>query len=154
MLHSTLQDPSYVHHSTEWLLWVWDCSVIFSFFQLHNVVSAQWWAARYVLGTVLTIIHMISSMVFCLLMALDNFLSLSALSLLWLYHFLLRRCIWKKPCVPLSPLGRAFETHRILELTLLRGAVGQSGGGKQACTKHFCCLAVGLQATLTYFLVR
>lgn len=44
------------------------------------------------------------------------------------------------PCVPLSSLGCAFETHHILELTLLGSTPSQPGGGERACSKRFGCL--------------
>lgn len=53
----------------------WIC---YLFFQLHSVVSVQWQVALYTLGTVLTIINMISPMVFCLPVALDKLALLSA----------------------------------------------------------------------------
>lgn len=74
-----------------------------------------------------------------------------------LYHFLLRCCIWKKQCVPMSPLGCAFETRCILELTLLGSTAGQSGGGRQACTKRFllsCCRTPGYSHLLPGSLIR
>lgn len=118
-----------MHQGTEWLLWVSDGSDIFFSSSFTTVVSGQWWVARYMLGIVLTTIHMISSTVSCPLVALDKSLSLSAPMLLL-----------KKTVCFSAILGCAFETHCILELTLLRTTVHQSGEGKQGCTKHFCCL--------------
>lgn len=86
---------------------------------------------------------MISSRVFCLLMTLTN-----------LYHFLLKCHSFKKQCVPVSPLGCAFETSSILELSQPETTAGQAEGGRQVCTKDFYCFAVELQAIITCFLIQ
>lgn len=117
--------------------------LFFSFFQPHKMASVQWGAACYVLATALTIIHMISSTVFCLLMTLTN-----------LYHFLLECHNCEKQCVPVSPLGCAFETSSILELSQPETTAGQAEGGRQVCAKHFYRLAVELQAIITCFLIH
>lgn len=56
----------------------WIC---YLFFQLYSVVSVQWQVALYTLGTVLTIINMISPTVFCLPVALDKLPLFSAQTL-------------------------------------------------------------------------
>lgn len=117
--------------------------LFFSFFQPDKTVPVHWGAACYVLVTVLTVIHMISSTVFCLLMILTN-----------LHHFLLKYHNFKKQCVPLSPLGCAFERSSTLELSQPETTAGLAEGERQVCTQHFYSFAVELQAIITCFLIH
>lgn len=118
------------------------CCCYFFFFQPDKMVPVQWGAACFMLVTVLTIIHMISSKMF-FFSWLTN-----------LYCFLLKCHNFKKQCVPVSPLGCAFETSSTLELSQPETTVGQAEGGRQVCTKHFYCFAVELQAIITCFLIH